>query len=71
MDFSYTEFEGTVEHTLGTVEPYKSRVFVIGSPQATAITLIERGAAMPLYEGRRSVTLRADSVVEVSMPAEP
>lgn len=65
MDFFYADNDST-EHTLGTIPPYLAQKFVIKSPARTAITIIERGAAMGDYEMRKDLILVADSVVTVS-----
>ncbi|SRR5258708_1578668 len=64
MDFFYTD-QDTTERLLGTVESASTRVFIIASPRQTTITVIERGDAMPWYDDRRPITLKADSLAEI------
>jgi hypothetical protein len=66
MDFSYSDVDTTAETPLGTVEGHEVREFVIPSPARTNIVITERGNAMPGYVARLEITLKPDSVVEVS-----
>src|SRR5215217_8008738 len=61
MDFFYSDADST-EHTLGAIPGYLRVTFTIKSPARTAITVIERGAAMGTdYEMKKEVQLVDDS----------
>lgn len=65
MNFSWRIGDSTPEHLLGTVAANATRVFIITSPSSTSIIVTEWGDAMPAYEQRLKVRLRADSTVHV------